>query len=217
MRNSFRPHVWGSFFHNTSQLDIITLCDMFSSPCLGILFSPLSNSVSLYKEVVFSSPCLGILFSQGNKRLIELGFSESFRPHVWGSFFHKKFVPLDTPIDINMFSSPCMGILFSPHLEIFMKVLQIRCFRPHVWGFFFHNLFKFALYLDYVDKFSSPCMGILFSPEWQERIEAVKDSFRPHVWGFFFHKKLNADKAAEMKEFSSPCMGILFSQLVETW
>ena len=35
----FRPHVWGFFFHTKSRMLIIASASMFSSPCLGILFS----------------------------------------------------------------------------------------------------------------------------------------------------------------------------------
>ena len=60
---SFRPHVWGSFFHAIAPNFIHSMDARFSSPCLGILFSPPTTG-RLLSSPSFSSPCLGILFSQ---------------------------------------------------------------------------------------------------------------------------------------------------------
>ena len=140
---------------------------MFSSPCLGILFSlHCRNNYIGQKKVLFSSPCLGILFSLYD-------------------------VIKDLEVDESKFSPPCLGILFSlspPKRE----TLRPPCFRPHVWGFFFHTkgVSSSMRYKVYVE-FSSPCLGILFShsPFSGNKITPFLDSFRPHVWGFFFHSR----------------------------
>ena len=85
----------------------------FSSPCLGILFSPSTENLLFANFSQFSSPCLGILFSPSNVpfRLVRLDVS-GFRPHVWGFFFHVK-KSTSRRSSTAEFSSPCLGILFS--------------------------------------------------------------------------------------------------------
>ena len=140
---------------------------------------------------------------------------KSFRPHVWGSFFHRQgssqgsrghevvFVPMfgdpffttctvasvrrleDEIVFVPMFGDP-----FSL-MEIVKEINDFWArFRPHVWGFFFH-------------------MRLL-----RRNISESLYDFRPHVWGFFFHRKSASAEVAELKKqlFSSPCLGILFSQ-----
>ena len=90
---------------------------------------------------VFSSPCLGILFSLGrpiSTTMIEQGFS--FRPHVWGFFFHTPVTDEEVEQAVSEFSSPCLGVLFSQD--------NYRIFRKYRDG-----------------EFSSPCLGILFSQQ----------------------------------------------------
>ena len=89
---------------------------VFSSPCLGILFSQAGYKILMHvhDEVMFSSPCLGILFS-----------------HV--------FTVYNDDGDVMKFSSPCLGILFSQISSVPLSWEKRSRFRPHVWGFFFHS------------------------------------------------------------------------------
>ena len=137
--------------------------------------------------------------------------SPSFRPHVWGFFFHNR-----SSLDIDsffrkLFSSPCLGILFSQHRQV-RRYPTVHCFRPHVWGFFFHR-------------------------DLPVHLSGQRCRFRPHVWGFFFHiqswmqkqKEKHrvfvpmfgdsfftvftvVDSTGDVVKFSSPCLGILFSR-----
>ena len=112
---------------------------------------------------------------------------QSFRPHVWGFFFHtvKMGIIVDTAFP---FSSPCLGILFSQKIVSPVTSNVPFSFRPHVWGFFFHATVVVAIDERFPTRFSSPCLGILFSPG-----DVVKR------------------KATRRSRFSSPCLGILFS------
>ena len=110
---------------------------MFSSPCLGILFSLQSRSALSSTGHLFSSPCLGILFSRAEVAELKKQLDACFRPHVWGFFFHNDGDVVKRKSTRKSFSSPCLGILFS--LEVELKLLHF----------------------DIV--FSSPCLGILFS------------------------------------------------------
>ena len=161
-------------------------------------------------------------------------FARSFRPHVWGFFFHKATL------------SKCFT--------------AARRFRPHVWGFFFHMISIKQSDIDRM-KFSSPCLGILFSlhrkiaerekgtvfvPMFGDpfftrtrnvhECKKLRQGFRPHVWGSFFHNEASKLKGGRKVvfvpmfgdpfftgrwvdfsgngtlAFSSPCLGILFSQ-----
>ena len=114
--NSLVPMFGDSFF--TAKIvkrDGKLFLVAFSSPCLGILFSPEKTArynngltcqvfVPMFGDpfftvgteltigevdLMFSSPCLGILFSQHLKRTLK---------HI-----------------TTLFSSPCLGILFSPY------------------------------------------------------------------------------------------------------
>ena len=110
---SFRPHVWGSFFHWKSNSMERRAKSLVFVPMFGDPFFTLIIRVKKARELWFSSPCLGILFS-----LLSLSCTNckvymgvfvtifgdsffttmlnvlkevtinSFRPHVWGFFFH---------------------------------------------------------------------------------------------------------------------------------
>ena len=160
--SSFRPHVWGFFFHCLLHYNIVHEC---------------------YQVFV---PMFGDSFFTSRKRCLCALLQCSFRPHVWGFFFHER-LSWQKNMDLLEFSSPCLGILFSLSWgtwnvpfswEVFVpmfgdsfftltdKLLIIpgySGFRPHVWGFFFHS-------------FPSKSYG-----------RQARQGFRPHVWGFFFH------------------------------
>ena len=110
---SFRPHVWGFFFHNREPLYYIRgkvvfvpmfgdsfftrprkedamVIRKFSSPCLGILFSLLSLSCTNCKVYmgVFVTIFGDSFFTTMLNVLKEVTIN-SFRPHVWGFFFHR--------------------------------------------------------------------------------------------------------------------------------
>ena len=90
-RRGFRPHVWGFFFHLERTFKKPLDNTVFSSPCMGILFS--HDGATLFKvsvALLFSSPCMGILFSRGGRRHYRHKFPDCFRPHVWGFFFHSR-------------------------------------------------------------------------------------------------------------------------------
>ena len=191
MISGFRPHVWGFFFHEKKmtrfidghmvvfvpmygdsffttevaelkkQLGMI----MFSSPCMGILFSPQAEIDALNKKMdAFSSPCMGILFSLFT-------------------------VKIGIVVDTNLFSSPCMGILFSREKD-YRKIEKLdEVFVPMYGDSFFtvahYGYIRKICWIVFVPmygdsfftmpennpigkggwKFSSPCMGILFSQQ----------------------------------------------------
>ncbi len=183
---SFRPHVWGFFFHTVKMGIIVDTAFPFSSPCLGILFS----------QKIVSPVTSNVPFS--------------FRPHVWGFFFHNYFKSDDKYMRIDRFSSPCLGILFShnkectfnaPYLWFSSPCLGIlfsrekiesqrrntmTSFRPHVWGFFFHK----------VGESDGAVMFTVFVPMFGD--------------SFFTGVKVKMDGIPPFM-FSSPCLGILFS------
>ena len=88
----FRPHVWGFFFHK----DLInmmkrTVSDSFSSPCLGILFSPGKEIASTGKGAEVFVPMFGDSFFTGKLAAVSSGWCcGCFRPHAWGFFFHSR-------------------------------------------------------------------------------------------------------------------------------
>ena len=43
----------------------------------------------MWNVVLFSSPCMGILFSLVGNIERAISLSKCFRPHVWGFFFHE--------------------------------------------------------------------------------------------------------------------------------
>ena len=112
-KSSLRPHVWGFFFHLKKVLKYAPLkTELFSSPCLGILFShkfphqsgkhhngvfvPMfgdsffTGDARLIKDadgVAFSSPCLGILFSRLSRLPQRLKSRLVFVPMFGDSFF----------------------------------------------------------------------------------------------------------------------------------
>ena len=133
----FRPHVWGFFFHKVGVKRTLQI-HLFSSPCLGILFSLVGNV----------------------ERAIQVGV---FVPMFGDSFFTISGRRTDQRNSAVRFSSPCLGILFSLSMPMkawksaddvfvpmfgdsfFTMSLESMCsklkerFRPHVWGFFFHT------------------------------------------------------------------------------
>ena len=135
---------------------------------------------------LFSSPCLGILFSQVTSlsRLVNM---TGFRPHVWGFFFHRlarRSINTGCSVFVPMFGDS----FFTTTLRHVISMVSTR-FRPHVWGFFFHTMREATngIYPKFF-VFSSPCLGILFSRGKKENnYVRFEFCFRPHVWGFFFH------------------------------
>ncbi len=109
----FRPHVWGSFFHEIKRKNDIDKLIKFSSPCLGILFSLDGIPPFIYQGRGFSSPCLGILFSPYYGKSEKRIYGEVFVPMFGDSFFTHSWGTLNVPFRWG-FSSPCLGILFSP-------------------------------------------------------------------------------------------------------
>ena len=51
-------------------------------------FTTYDNVTNGLDTHVFSSPCMGILFSLGTLWLLLMKNPDCFRPHVWGFFFH---------------------------------------------------------------------------------------------------------------------------------
>ena len=90
-QSCFRPHVWGFFFHTLQYIED---------------WKVLMNSVFV--------PMFGDSFFTMNIGILVIGVGDCcFRPHVWGFFFHHRYLLL------------LLGV--------------VHCFRPHVWGFFFHS------------------------------------------------------------------------------
>ena len=85
----FVPMFGDSFFTRKSWQRFAKIIQLFSSPCLGILFSQCFGRKITEVKNMFSSPCLGILFSLAT--------------------FAKNYPINGCP----KFSSPCLGILFS--------------------------------------------------------------------------------------------------------
>ena len=115
---------------------------LFSSPCLGILFSHYNNGTAGKEIARFSSPCLGILFSHG-------------------------YVDYDTAEDAILFSSPCLGILFSHDAGDVVKRKSTRRFSSPCLGILFSPSRDGATMFT-AKVFSSPCLGILFSQQARE-------------------------------------------------
>ena len=88
-------------------------------------------------QVFPSSPCLGILFSLCKCDFETRHAAYSFRPHVWGFFFHEAFacgnIPTETDVFVPMFGDP-----FFTRFLLLRSCRRAR-FRPHVWGSFFHS------------------------------------------------------------------------------
>ena len=91
--DSFRPHVWGFFFHSREHHDGISRC---SASVFVPMFGDSFFTNGRYPAVHLSRP--GNVFvpmfgdSFFTKFLKENGMMRirhSFRPHVWGFFFHK--------------------------------------------------------------------------------------------------------------------------------
>ena len=160
--------------------------------------------------VLFSSPCLGILFSRDKKYGFKKDLIQSFRPHAWGFFFHLIFISdskLKRPVFVPMF-----GDSFFTQLED-LNILEIfHVFVPMFGDPFFTVDTCFPTKAGNT-TFSSPCLGILFSQVSRAISRGLSPfRFRPHVWGFFFHKVGTLDGATMFTVFSSPCLGILFSR-----
>ena len=110
----------------------------FSSPCLGILFSPgnIERAVKLGKAFPFSSPCLGILFSHSGMGKVKNGKPKRvFVPMFGDSFFTITKNLLALPG--ILFSSPCLGILFSLSLCSPKEILFFLVFVPMFGDSFF--------------------------------------------------------------------------------
>ena len=134
----------------------------FSSPCLGILFLlPPSYSPASTDSPAFSSPCLGILFllvkEEGGVSFFKV---EVFVPMFGDSFFTRKYMAFMLA-DKHSFRPHVWGFFFHFMHQV-QDYLKFSCFRPHVWGFFFHRGQKIQ-YCKLPQTFSSPCLGILFS------------------------------------------------------
>ena len=112
--SSFRPHVWGSFFHASQYLKLLSMTILVFVPMFGDSFFTMKFSQVLDSSELFSTPCLGILFSPVMFQRKPILTISCFRPHVWGFFFHHGNLQL---LQIHIYQS----------------------FRPHVWGFFFHS------------------------------------------------------------------------------
>ena len=130
-----------SFF--TIGVFTLAFFTVFSSPCVGILFSHtmiLNERIEI--KMMFSSPCVGILFSHYNSRLMN------------------RMNPMK-------FSSPCVGILFSheAHLQAYIRSKPV--FVPMCGDSFFTNK-ECDFNAPYLWMFSSPCVGILFSQQARE-------------------------------------------------
>ena len=86
---------------------------------------------------LFSSPCLGILFSQAVGCHHDLTFKKGFRPHVWGFFFHQIATSSMKRATCGQFSSPCLGILFSRRKSRHLTRKLIAVFVPMFGDSFF--------------------------------------------------------------------------------
>ena len=115
----FRPHVWGFFFHKSKMMNY-NVNHMFSSPCMGILFSRGEIShLTADKPVKFSSPCMGILFSL-------------------------QLTPVQLLTCTVTFSSPCMGILFSRFVGNVERSIKLGVFVPMYGDSFFTVKYIFS-------------------------------------------------------------------------
>ena len=136
--------------------------------------------------------------------------SPSFRPHVWGFFFHIlfsndvfKFVP-------NVFVPMFGDSFFTTVLLLILIRFLGNCFRPHVWGFFFHNIVKFdgiPPFIVFVPMFGDSFFTGICPFIYQGR-GAV---FVPMFGDSFFTLTVSPRSFTGGVAFSSPCLGILFS------
>ena len=110
----FRPHVWGFFFHLCGyQLPDESREHVFV-PMFGDSFFTGCTSIKDFIDEVFSSPCLGILFSQSQTVIIVRLGGSVFVP-MFGDSFFTVYSPFSGNKITPLFSSPCLGILFSLH------------------------------------------------------------------------------------------------------
>ena len=116
-------------------------------------------------------------------------FTRSFRPHVWGFFFHIKDGDYSSFGYEFRFSSPCMGILFSQAQKVYISQITPRSFRPHVWGFFFHMTLRDIIKISCTNVFVPMYGDSFFTSVSLTLLTVTYSSFRPHVWGFFFHSR----------------------------
>ena len=174
-------------------------------------FTCCARSISRFWTLLFSSPCLGILFSPQWWLSLSMVERTCFRPHVWGFFFHISSIPMVTFV-LERFRPHVWGFFFHERSISLKKAFPATGFRPHVWGFFFHIPKNMSIALS-LCSFSSPCLGILFSRvlyvflcslyisfvfvpmfgdsfftfSFRRSLLSPPACFRPHVWGFFFH------------------------------
>ncbi len=88
----FVPMFGDSFFTGIKSVAYELGFNMeFSSPCLGILFSRVSDESRKHHDGVnVFVPMFGdSFFTIKCNQLITLTSQRSFRPHVWGFFFHR--------------------------------------------------------------------------------------------------------------------------------
>ena len=98
-------------------------------------FTIMKKNARFEGYMVFSSSCLGILFSRYTAVHLP-GAWVVFVPMFGDSFF--TIPAMLSNGEYVLFSSPCLGILFSPGRCLYSSISAPLGFRPHVWGFFFH-------------------------------------------------------------------------------
>ena len=126
-----------SFFTKVGIIIDTNFPTKFSSPCLGILFSPSLFRAPISRCTSFSSPCLGILFSRAKEFAFDGGKVKVFVPMFGDSFFTIKDGKTVDGATLEGFRPHVWGFFFHNNLKLNIYT-RTTCFRPHVWGFFFH-------------------------------------------------------------------------------
>ncbi len=115
----------------------------FSSPCLGILFSPKILTPPHGKCGKCFRPHVWGFFFHWQNYEYQKSNRDCFRPHVWGFFFHST-EPISNAQTVGVkFSSPCLGILFSLMLVVSHLIISlIKVFVPMFGDSFFTKIEK---------------------------------------------------------------------------
>ena len=111
-KSSLRPHVWGFFFTVHNQLTKREIPCRFRPHAWGFFFHLIFFGMVMGMIMLFSSPCLGILFSPRRCHHVHRQGWYVFVPMFGDPFFTRQVLRATSNGQFR-FSSPCLGILFS--------------------------------------------------------------------------------------------------------
>ena len=123
---------------------------------MGILFSPVIMAINEKSSGFVFVPMYGDSFFTIIQANIQIAVIKSFRPHVWGFFFHNRKSAANEVAELKRFSSPCMGILFSPVIMAINEKSSGFVFVPMYGDSFFTH--------DNRPHYGPPCRGEVFVP-----------------------------------------------------